>query len=59
MTTIDQLLEAAKLAVETYFHGEIGTKRQFHNDMATLVAAIKAYESQQETVRIENAQRKD
>jgi hypothetical protein len=57
--SIDQLLEAAKLAVETYFSGEMKTKRKFAKDMTNLAAAIKAYESKQETVRIENAQRKN
>jgi hypothetical protein len=49
MTTIDQLLEAAKLAMEDYFHG---TCEDQHNSITALAAAIKAYESQQETVRL-------
>ena len=59
MTTLNQVLEAAKLAVETYFHGEMATERKFAKDMTSLVVAIQNYESQQETVRLTNAQRKD
>jgi hypothetical protein len=51
MTTIDQLLEAAKLAVEVYFNGHLfGWKTD--DAMKNLAAAIKAYESQQETVKL-------
>jgi hypothetical protein len=58
MTTIDQVLEAAKEVVEAY---SLGYKHRdaLENSIVYLAARLKAYESQQETVRIENAQRKD
>lgn len=50
------MLEAAKLAVEVYFHGDDSYEED--KSMANLAAAIRGYESKQETAEI-NAQRKD
>lgn len=48
MSTLDQVLEAAKIVVELWLHGD-KIKRQ---DICRLSGAIKAYESQQETVKL-------
>ena len=59
MTTPDQIIESAKLAIDTYFHGEMKTKRKFSKDMEGLRALLRDYESKQETVRLTNAKRTD
>jgi hypothetical protein len=52
MTTPDQIIESAKLAIDTYFNGEMKTKRKFSKDMEDLRAFLRDYESKQETVRL-------
>ena len=50
--TPDQIIEAARLATESYFLGENKTRRTIRNDMTYLRALVRDYDAQQETQRI-------
>ena len=51
--TPDEILEAARQAVEVYFLGEFKTKRSIRQDMTTLRAMLRDYDAKQETTRLE------
>ena len=51
--SVDEILEAARLAVDSYFRGEFATKRSIRQDMTDLMAMLRDYDAKQPTVRLE------
>ena len=50
--TVDQILDLARLAVESYFRGENATKRSIRQDMENLRSLLRDYDAKQPTVRL-------
>lgn len=50
--TVDEVLDAARLAVESYFRGEFATKRSIRMDHESLRSLLNAYDARQETAAI-------
>jgi len=50
--TPEEILEAARLAVDSYFRGENATKRSIRQDLTNLRALLRDYDSKQETQRL-------
>ena len=50
--TPEQILDAARLAVDSYFRGEFATKRSIRQDMTNLMAMLRDYDAKQETARL-------
>jgi hypothetical protein len=50
--TIDEILMAARLAVDSFFRGEFATKRSIRMDHEALRALLNAYDARQETTTI-------
>ena len=53
--SVDEILECARLAVDSYFVGEFKTKRSIRQDMTNLRAILRDYDATQETVRLTKA----
>ncbi len=51
--TTEEILEAARLATESFFVGEIKTKRSIRQDMTSLMAMLRDYDAKQITTRLE------
>jgi len=51
--SVDEILEAARLAVDSYFTGEFKEKRSIRQDMTNLRAMLRDYDAKQETQRLE------
>lgn len=50
--TPEEILEAARLAVDSFFRGEFSSKRSIRQDMSDLRALLREYDSKQETTRL-------
>jgi hypothetical protein len=50
--SVDEILDAARLAVDSYFTGEFKTKRSIRQDMSNLRSMLRDYDAKQETQRI-------
>ena len=51
--TAEEILEAARLAVQSYFLGEFKTKRSIRQDMTDLRSLLNQYDAALETQRLE------
>ena len=50
--TVEQILDAARLAVDSFFRGEFASKRSIRMDQEALRALLNAYDARQETAAI-------
>lgn len=50
--SVDEILECARLAVDSYFVGEFKVKRSIRQDMENLRAILRDYDAKLETVTI-------
>lgn len=53
--SVDEILDAARLAVDVYFFGEFKTKRSIRQDMTSLRTILRDYDAKQETQRLTKA----
>lgn len=53
--SVDEILEAARLAADSYFRGEFATKRSIRQDMTNLRAILRDWDAKQETQRLTKA----
>ncbi len=54
--SVDEILESARLACESYFSGEFKSKRSIRQDLTNLRALLADYDARAETTTIRKAQ---
>jgi hypothetical protein len=50
--TTDDILELARMAIDSYFRGEFASKRSIRFDMEALRGALRDYDAKQITTKI-------